>query len=451
MSLQLPPTARKPSEAKSVDSGYDGGPSRETSASHLPSSKQSHKGKETSSEQISMPHRSNSTMTGVLESSTNHRILEASDSCSSVPTTNERYGRESLRDNATPDSKNGAFSSIGDEGFRCKSEPYLLSMEDETNMAALDNSLNIAKVNSDWGMSSNVTPSQPSFVQFTQNTSSINVMLSSSDSLKNLTINITISSPESQTQPSQSDSRSEPNSSMHMTSEEEEVLKRTIIRNTNVFVRQTHFETLIPFLFQKRLIHEGDSETLESFASHKSKGNHFYTVILPRKGKRAYRKLHSCLRRETEHLGHQDLVALLDNALSKQQDPQSSSDNSPAEEYIRADFNSHPLSMCDPTPSSKCDQNLSVSNINENTNIDDCSHPSCTTTTDSPICCHSDFPPNNSSCHGSSTCHGEGDANETTSKDNCLKSKRQTYEFERDNRASSKNKTRAAKGCCTLL
>ena len=62
-------------------------------------------------------------------------------------------------------------------------------------------------------------------------------------------------------------------------------------------------------------MNSNDYETLTSMQSDKDRGNHLYMQILPRKGRRAYRRLYKCLKNEREHIGHRDLVKILDRAL----------------------------------------------------------------------------------------------------------------------------------------
>jgi hypothetical protein len=120
--------------------------------------------------------------------------------------------------------------------------------------------------------------------------------------------------------------------STSLTTEQESVLKRTVVDKTHLFTEHTNFTTLVPYLFEKKLLHSGECENLEKFPSHQEKANHFYTVILPHKGEHAYRRLYKCLKRETHHLGHKDLVEELERALRGEHSPQSSSDSSPTAE-----------------------------------------------------------------------------------------------------------------------
>ena len=47
------------------------------------------------------------------------------------------------------------------------------------------------------------------------------------------------------------------------------------------------------------------------------KARYFYLEVLDTKGSKAYTLLHHCLKLEQEHLGHKDLVEILDQALDE--------------------------------------------------------------------------------------------------------------------------------------
>lgn len=184
--------------------------------------------------------------------------------------------------------------------------------------------------------------SQPSIMHFNESHLPILFTLSSSGSQSQKSIlHITVtSSGESQSQPENynksfaksSHSTAKSSHSINSTTEQECILKRAVVNKTHLFTERTNFVSLVPYLFETELLHPGECEDLEKLPSHQEKANHFYTIILPRKGKRAYRRLYKCLKRETQHLGHKDLVEKLDRALRGEHSPHSSSDSSPTTE-----------------------------------------------------------------------------------------------------------------------
>ena len=259
------PSPRKPSKAKSVDSGYCG-PSRETSTAQLRRS-------------------------------------------SGLPCSKERMPKESL-------------------SLSCVISSSLSNIIEDENVASQLHSTDFQRVAS-------IEASQPSILQLSESHVSLSLPLSSSGSQSQKSIvHITItSSGENLSQPD-SCNRSviKSSHSISMTAEQEDILKRTVESRTHLFTEHTNFVTLLPYLFEKKLVYSGECEKLETFSSNKEKGNHFYTIILPQKGKRAYRRLYKCLKREKEHLGHKDLAEILDKALKGQESPQSSSDSTPTTE-----------------------------------------------------------------------------------------------------------------------
>ena len=324
-SLDVPSPQKRPSEAKSVDSGYCG-PSRETSTAAL---------------------------------------LRKSSELAIIP--KKKKGIAFSMESLSSSLMSSSVTSITEEVI--SSETSQLQFFDHQRMSSIE-------------------ASQPSVtcMHLTESHLPLQLTLSSSGSPSQInTVQITVtSSAESQSQPYTSNtcvaqsmkSRYTPS----LTAEHEDILKRTVEKRTHIFTECTHFETLVPYLYEKKLVLPGECERLEQFSSQKAKGNHFYTVILPRNGKYAYRRLYKCLKRETEHLGHRDLVAILDKALEEHQSPQSSSDSSPTESNSadrnfatrddNGDFN--PLSTKDDMTSSSCDIN------SPNFNQDDAGRQSCT-------------------------------------------------------------------------
>lgn len=189
---------------------------------------------------------------------------------------------------------------------------------------------------SDYQRVASTEASQPSIMQLNESHLSLSLPISSSGSpsQKSILHIITItSSGESQSQPDTSNKSAIKSShSVSMTAEHEDILRKTVEKKTHLFTEHTNFVTLLPYLYEKKLVHTGECEKLEKLPSHQEKGNHFYTIILPRKGKHAYRQLYRCLKKETKHLGHKDLVEILNKALRGEQSPQSSSDSSPTTE-----------------------------------------------------------------------------------------------------------------------
>ena len=272
MSLSLGvSSSRKPSEAKSVDSGYCG-PSRETS-------------------------------TALLRKSSDLPIIQEMKEGTKIST-------QSLS------SSRNVSSSFTEEEAVGSSE-------------ASQTGLHFANV-SDYQRVASTEASQLSIMQLNESLLSLSLTVSSSESPSQSILQIRFtSSAESQSQPNTCTLITE--STSHMTAEHESILKRTVEKKTHLFTEHTHFETLLPYLYEKKVVHTEECEGLEIFMSNKAKANHFYLVILPRKGKHAYRRLYKCLKRETEHLGHRDLVEILDKALEENQSPQSSTDSSPTD------------------------------------------------------------------------------------------------------------------------
>lgn len=124
---------------------------------------------------------------------------------------------------------------------------------------------------------------------------------------------------------------------------DEITLRETVRCEMPEFVKDTDIEELAPLLYSKKLLHSGDYAKLRSIPSDKQRGNHFYMEILPRKGRHTYRRLYECLKKETEHLGHRDLVRILDKALRDRKPPQNSSDSSPTESNHPESTDSHAI------------------------------------------------------------------------------------------------------------
>lgn len=126
---------------------------------------------------------------------------------------------------------------------------------------------------------------------------------------------------------------------------DEIILRDTVRCEMPAFVTNTDFNTLAAYLFSKKLLYSCEYTMLKSMPPGNERGNHFYIEILPHKGRHAYRRLYKCLRDEPEHLGHKDLVKILNKALKARQPPQSSSESSPTDSYavhLQASENAHP-------------------------------------------------------------------------------------------------------------
>ena len=348
------------------------------------------------------------------------------------------------------------FSQAGcsQDVFTSQSVPNLLSTQDDVSLGPMTHSSSVnptsTEVGLGWRRVSSAAPhaSQPSTSLFSQT-----VTLSSSDSQSTFNINISISSPESQSQshgtaagPYSKQSKSEQHHSL--TAEDEEVLKRTVTRKTHIFINNTNFETLIPFLFGKKLVHEGESEMLQGTASHLKKGNHFYTVVLPQKGKRAYRRLYKCLKREQKHLGHGELVQILNNALNNHESPPSSSGSSPTNEENFPDNSKdsdydHPLDTC-ANPSSTYGRKSGAycDNIKSGEGGYSCVH--CTSGFSSADYCNPD---------GGNKIHQHrvnSSFSETTVRDDSLRSD-PSNNVRPDGKVPSGNNAGTSNGCCTVL
>lgn len=82
-----------------------------------------------------------------------------------------------------------------------------------------------------------------------------------------------------------------------------------IVRKNMVeFVDSTDFESLAAHLYQENILSHKDMEVFEGIKSPRGKNNYFYMLLLDTKGVNAYQKLYDCLKKETHHIGHKDLV-----------------------------------------------------------------------------------------------------------------------------------------------
>ena len=94
-----------------------------------------------------------------------------------------------------------------------------------------------------------------------------------------------------------------------------QLIASIIQRNMVQFVDSTNIDTLCPHLFAKQLLSSKDVEELNAIKSVRGRNNFLYMLLLPNKGVNAYQKLFRCLREETHHCGHIDLVKIIDSGL----------------------------------------------------------------------------------------------------------------------------------------
>ena len=128
--------------------------------------------------------------------------------------------------------------------------------------------------------------------------------------------------------------------SSEMTGTDEKILCDTVRCEMPTFVNNTDFKMLGSHMLSRNLLHLSDHETLTSKLSDRERGNHLYMQILPHKGEHTYRLLHECLENEKEHMGHRDLIKILDKALNDRHPPRSSFDSasSPTESKHLSDL-----------------------------------------------------------------------------------------------------------------
>ena len=81
-------------------------------------------------------------------------------------------------------------------------------------------------------------------------------------------------------------------------------------------MRLTNFISLAPLLYKHKVITGEEYSKLRApigfSCTKEEKARFFYIEVLDTKGEKAYTLLHHCLKLEEEHLGHRDLVKLLD-------------------------------------------------------------------------------------------------------------------------------------------
>ena len=94
-----------------------------------------------------------------------------------------------------------------------------------------------------------------------------------------------------------------------------DLIARIVRKNMVEFVHTTNFDTLSTHLYQVELLSHVDMVELEGIKSSIGKKNFFYMLLLDTKGVDAYNKLFECLRNETHHCGHRDLVSIIESGL----------------------------------------------------------------------------------------------------------------------------------------
>ncbi len=88
-------------------------------------------------------------------------------------------------------------------------------------------------------------------------------------------------------------------------------IERVVRKNIVEFVKSTHLEALTPHLFSTDLISRDDYDEMQGMNGRKSKNNYFYMLLLCSKGADAYTHFYECLKGESEHRGHRDLVKII--------------------------------------------------------------------------------------------------------------------------------------------
>lgn len=97
--------------------------------------------------------------------------------------------------------------------------------------------------------------------------------------------------------------------------EDNEKIAQIVRQNMAEFGQSTNLEALSLHLFATNLISASDYEELKGIMNSHGRMNYFYIMLLPKKGKQAYKKLFECLKKETSHRGHYDLVHMIETGL----------------------------------------------------------------------------------------------------------------------------------------
>lgn len=96
-----------------------------------------------------------------------------------------------------------------------------------------------------------------------------------------------------------------------------DLIASIVRRNMVEFVDSTDFESLAAHLYQENVLSHKDMEVFEGIKSPRGKNNYFYMLLLDTKGVNAYQKLYDCLKKETHHIGHKDLVKTIKCGLTQ--------------------------------------------------------------------------------------------------------------------------------------
>ena len=95
----------------------------------------------------------------------------------------------------------------------------------------------------------------------------------------------------------------------------EKKIKEIVTGNLIDFRNHTNLDALAAHLISAELLSVSDYERLQATPTTQGKMNHFYFLILPKKGKHAYERFFNCLKNETSHSGHHCLVTLIQQKL----------------------------------------------------------------------------------------------------------------------------------------
>ena len=98
-------------------------------------------------------------------------------------------------------------------------------------------------------------------------------------------------------------------------------MKRTVTENYPKFAQLTEFNALGHLLLRWKLLTQEQFSILvgvESKLQGEQKARYFYVEILHTKGKMAYTLLWQCLALETNHIGHGELLDLLNTAIEEE-------------------------------------------------------------------------------------------------------------------------------------
>ena len=99
----------------------------------------------------------------------------------------------------------------------------------------------------------------------------------------------------------------------------EKRFKEIVTWNMDKFIDYTNFDTLAPHLRAVDLLTDEELQRLVGptggIKLSKERSKYFYMEVINTKGTKAYTILRLCLQQAKEHMGHKDLVDLLNQAL----------------------------------------------------------------------------------------------------------------------------------------